>query len=240
MAGNDRKSDELYRSMASHYADEYGKQLQQELAELEQQPDAADLSRMDWLVRKNLHEVKNQDSRRTRRLSVGALIAACLIIAIAVPAVLNRPDLASGSSSADAAEIAEATDEAVMDAAPAPEPEADMQTEADARPAEDYEVIPLSAELPVGFTLSSFEQDREKSIYYLEDLYRDDVVVTLEKSNTVADSDSLVEIDVDGTTAYGFSGGDYSLMTFLKDDVLYTLTCKHDINTLYRLSQNFI
>jgi hypothetical protein len=103
-----------------------------------------------------------------------------------------------------------------------------------------FEVIPLSTALPDGFTQTGFEQDLEKSVYYVEDRYLDDVVVTLETSPSPPDTTGLTQLSLGGTEAYGAQKDGYSLLTFQRDDVLYTLTCRHDINTLLRLGRGLV
>ncbi|MDR1669673.1 MAG: hypothetical protein LBR76_06925 [Oscillospiraceae bacterium] len=104
-----------------------------------------------------------------------------------------------------------------------------------AEPVSVYKPIVLSAPLPDGFSQSAFEQDREKSVYTIaDDLYRDDVVLTLEKAELRPDT--LTEISgFEG--AYGRQTDSYSLLTFRRDGVLYTLTCRHSMDTLVRLGR---
>jgi hypothetical protein len=103
-----------------------------------------------------------------------------------------------------------------------------------------FEIIPLSATLPEGFTQAGFKQDREKSIYYIEDARMDNVVLVLEESGDLPTA-GLVSIALGGDTpAYGTQGDGYGLLTFIKDGVLYTMTCRHDVNTLLRLGQGLI
>jgi hypothetical protein len=78
------------------------------------------------------------------------------------------------------------------------------------------------------------------SIYYIDDLYRDDVVVTLEMTSRSPDTTGLVKVNLGGSVAYGTQTDGYSLLTFRLDDILYTLTCRHDINTLIRLGNALI
>lgn len=96
--------------------------------------------------------------------------------------------------------------------------------------------IALNFALPDNFSESGFEQDNEKSIYYLEDKGKDDVVMTLEYAQDVPEKEALVPLEIDGYEVYGRQTGEYSLLAFCKDDVLYTLTCRHDINTIAQLS----
>lgn len=106
--------------------------------------------------------------------------------------------------------------------------------------ANSYEVVPLSFTLPEGIVLAGFEQDKGKSIYYLEDAYQDDVVLTLEYTKDDFDSSGFQPVEVNGETVYAVSEEDYKLIVFEKAEVLYTLACRYDINTLVRLSRNIV
>jgi len=103
-----------------------------------------------------------------------------------------------------------------------------------------FDVIPLTATLPPGFTVAGFEQDYGKSIYYIDDVYRDNVVITLEMADMPPDTSGLVEINLGGLTAFGTQTDYYSLLTFNQDGILHTLTSRYDINTLIRLSEAFV
>ena len=109
-----------------------------------------------------------------------------------------------------------------------------------AAPTLEYAVIPLSAPLPEGFVQTGFEQDKAKSIYYIEDASLDSIVITLEHSTVPSDTAGLTAIPIGGATAYGTQTDSYSLLTFSRDDVVYELTCKYDINTLIRLGEVFL
>ena len=63
-------------------------------------------------------------------------------------------------------------------------------------------------------------------------------MLTLEESSAPLQTAGLAKIDLggpDGLQAYGTQTDSYSLLTFQRGGVLYTLTCRHDINTLMRL-----
>jgi hypothetical protein len=62
----------------------------------------------------------------------------------------------------------------------------------------------------------------------------------MELSESPPETIGLVEIALGSQTAYGAQKDAYSLLTFGQDGVLYTLTCRHDINTLIRLGRGLI
>lgn len=116
-------------------------------------------------------------------------------------------------------------------------PTADGQGYVMRDPSAEYAIIPLSFALPANLTESGFEQDYEKSVYSLSDSLLDDVVLTLEPYTNDAPFSSLAPLTLDGGGVYYTSTADFKLLTFEKDGVLYTMSCKHDINTLINLAR---
>ena len=51
------------------------------------------------------------------------------------------------------------------------------------------------------------------------------------------DYGALEPITIDGHAAYKGQTADYNILMFEKDGILYTLTCKHEIDTLIALSK---
>jgi len=81
-----------------------------------------------------------------------------------------------------------------------------------------------------------------KTVYRLNDVMRDDVVLTLERSGDISQYDTLTEISIGGNSVFGSSGNGYSLLAFVdtETDIMYTLTCKHDVNTLVLLGYSIL
>ncbi|MDR1439100.1 MAG: hypothetical protein LBJ10_03535 [Clostridiales bacterium] len=100
--------------------------------------------------------------------------------------------------------------------------------------------IPLGFALPAGFSISNAEQDREKTIYYLEHAASDDIVLVMEPSQTAAldeliGSGELNTIEIGPNIAYGAYNADFSELVFERGGIVYDMTCKYDINTLIGL-----
>ena len=100
-------------------------------------------------------------------------------------------------------------------------------------------VIPLGFSLPEQFTVADVEQDQGKTIYYLRDAKQDDVVLTLEMDARVQ-TNGLEEIPLERHTVHGAYRADYSMLTFSKDNIVYELSCRHDLNTLVELSRGIL
>ncbi|HBU11373.1 MAG TPA: hypothetical protein DEB31_01165, partial [Clostridiales bacterium] len=97
------------------------------------------------------------------------------------------------------------------------------------------EVIPLGFTLPDNFSVTAVEQDVGKTVYYLQDMRLDDVVLTLERSDGFIVPDGMSEYEINGQTAYGVYKPDYSFLTFESGGLIYEMTSKHDLNTLLEL-----
>lgn len=231
------KREELYRQLASRYVETDGQKLKEELAELEQQGVSYVTPRLDKRVR----ELTGARSRKTILRAV-ALIAACFVLVLIIPRVLDRAD--SGLAAPQSAETAEMEEDVAEDEAVEEEAtdEADIATDSveEAAPemaAAAYEVIPLAFALPQNFEVASVEQDNAQSIYFLRDLWQDDVVMTLEYTGEPLEVEGLTQLELAYGTAWAESNQDYSLLVFEAGGLRYTLTCRYDLNTLLPLAE---
>lgn len=223
--------EELLRQIATRYAQADGERLLAELAGLDRQEGSRITPRLDRRVR-----AISLQAKRRRYARVAGLLAACLILALAAPPLLRygwRQDLSSAQSSPAGYGESAARDEVAED-------EAVVVEEAPAAGVGDYAVIPLTFTLPENFAVAGVEQDNARSVYFLSDQRFDDVVLTLERTTRPPETGGLVEIEIDGVLTYGISTGDYSLLTFNSGDILYTLTCRYDINTLLPLGRSIL
>jgi len=211
-----RSNDELFREIAEKYAQQYGQLLHDELHELERQP--GELPSTDGMARRVRRKIAAE--KRKPYLRIATVCAACFAVVLLLPLALR-----TGVSFPDSAT---STPPAHSDAAELP-----------AQPQQDFAVIPLTAPLPSGFNETGFEQDNGKSVYYIENVYRDNVVLTLEKG-ALPDTGGLTAITLGDTVIYGTQTGSYSLLTFQSGEVVYELTCRYDINTLLKLSEAFL
>ncbi|MGL6201587.1 MAG: hypothetical protein ACRC3H_21940 [Lachnospiraceae bacterium] len=166
------------------------------------------VNRLDNRVASQIRALK---IRRFTRLA--GLAAACLLLVLAVPLVYllqNTGNMRSADSSSESA-AAESS----------------------------VELIPLSFSLPDNFTVSDSKTDNGVSVYYLADTHADDVVLQLEYTDTATPVfDSLKPVTIAGNEAYGYAAGSFKMVSFIHGDILYTLTCKYDINTLISISEN--
>ena len=107
---------------------------------------------------------------------------------------------------------------------------------------EVYEALPLSFQIPARFTVASVDQDVGITIYHLRDDNLDDVVITLERSGDISKYNDLLEIPVGAGHAFASGGSGYNLLAIMDEgsDILYTLTCRHDVNTLVLLGGSII
>ena len=100
-------------------------------------------------------------------------------------------------------------------------------------------IIPLSFSLPENLSVADTELDNGQSVYYLSDRYEDNVVMTLEKTD-FEPGEGLTAIRINGSAAYTRATADYQLLTFRKDGVLYTLTCRYELGTLLKLGEQIL
>lgn len=220
------RGEDLFRHIANEYADAYGAQLKEEQRALEQSGVTPVTPGLDRRV-KELIQRKN--SRRFVR--IGATIAACLVLAVLTPFAMRQN---SGNFAAQPDATPAAPSESAAQAEIAP----DLSEEADAAPA--YEILPLSFALPEQFAVDHVELDRAQSVYYLSDEMRDDVVMRMELTPMPVDPQQYTLLEIGGYPTYVYATGDYNLMTFSHDGILYELSCRYDINTLVTLGESIL
>lgn len=231
-------SDKSFKQIADIYAEQYGGELRAEMEQLEQHSAgfAPSEARVAQRVRARIAADKTSKAKKRRPYYYGAvsvLAASFLIAFIFIIPFLSRYEEEPSSSGNS---ISAPTDGDTADS-----PSSDDATPDEATPEMPvFDIIPLAAPLPDGFTQAGFEQDYGQSIYYIEDEYMDDVIAVLEKTDEFVVSTNLTEIVLGDYIAYGTQTDAYSLLTYRIDDVQYTFTCRHDINTLIRLGLAFV
>lgn len=215
------KTEHIYEHIAKEYSDYTGEKLRRESQSLPPFPDET-VNRLDSRVASQIRALK---IRRFTRLA--GLTAACLLLVMAVPLVylikntgsMNSADSSSESAASDSSEASDTTESAAAESS--------------------GELIPLSFSLPDNFSVSDSKTDDGVSVYYLTDTHADDVVLQLEYTDTASPAfDSLKPVTIAGNEAYGFASGSFKMLSFIHGDILYTLTCKYDFNTLISISKN--
>jgi len=101
-------------------------------------------------------------------------------------------------------------------------------------------LIPLNFTLPANFTVAEKQLDQGTSVYYLADARKDDVVLMLERSAAAPSGADLTKIELNGKTAYARAAGEYNLLTFRTGGILYTLSCRYELNTLIAIGENIL
>lgn len=213
--------DKLYENIANLYVEEEGKRILDELNELSAQGESYASELFDARVKERIAAKK-----RARITRVTALLSAACIVLVIAPTLIRA---LSKKGIAETPDHSSAPGENAASEEAAPPPDIGM----------GYEVLRLSANLGSNFSIESYEQDISKTIYYIGDAYSDDVVLTLEKTGhaKAIETVELSKIIINGHETYGYYGPDYSIVTFETDGIVYSMTCKYDINTLISLSE---
>ena len=224
---NDR--DALLSALARQYAEDWGRELQREATALP----PAHAPGLDRKVREGLSR-----RRRVRRqmISFGA-VAACVALIVAAGLLYPGPGAPKGSMNEAAQAQAEdsLTDSeknlglTPTNAAPSAEaPEVSMS------------VLPLTFDLPAQFAVADVTVDNGQTVYTLSDVLLDPVVLAMEATDAPIDTGRLIPVTLGGETVYARSTADFSLITFNRDGLRYTLTCRYDINTLLGLGREIL
>lgn len=165
-------------------------------------------SRLDHHLQKKLRARKI-----IRFTKIAGAVAACFLLVLFLPLLFRIQD--SSKSPADTAQ----------EHASSEMPEASL--------------IPLSFSLPSNLSVSNTKVDRGISVYYLTDTMDDNVVMQLEPIDTAnTDFSALKTLDIEGKEVYAASTRNFKLLTFIHKDIVYTLTCRYEIDTLLELSKN--
>lgn len=259
----EKQREAAYKEIAARYLEEYGSSLHQELAELNKAP-PYNTTRLDSLVKTGISKKPGRNPWQPVLL-VAAMAAVVGLVVWAIPkddSILYNGDMTMASSAAmDESATSEAAQEALPEEAPADAPETAADAQADVQEPEtgggpmtggdsgaasswaaDKEVpaIPISFELPANLWVQDAEQDVGQSVYYLGDTGLDDVVMTMELSDELYVRDDLEELTLGDDIVYGVSYPEYNLLTFQKEDIVYTLTCKYDAETILSLGESIL
>ena len=103
------------------------------------------------------------------------------------------------------------------------------------------EMIELTASLPANLSVVNQKVDQGTTIYYLEDLYRDDVVMQMNYGELAEqDTEAMKKIEVNGKIIYGQDTRTYKKLVFEENGIVYVLTCRYDINTLLPICEKIL
>lgn len=172
------------------------------------------------LDRKTFDRIHNKVNKpKTIRLWAAAAVAAAamLITIVALPVALRMLDASKINSGTSNESVAE----------------------------ENYELIPISFEIPENLRVADWKVDNGVSVYYLENEYEDDIVLQmkpLDNPSDEIDSDigGLQLIEINGQDAYAGSFEGYNVLSFHDGELSYKLTCRYDVNTLVSLGKNIL
>jgi len=98
----------------------------------------------------------------------------------------------------------------------------------------------LAMVLPVRFTVTRQEEDRGARVYHLADAQHDNAVMTLEYGDAPHTTQDMQESRYKDTAVYSISRREFKLMTFAHEGVVYTLTCRNDMDTLRVLAEKVL
>ena len=236
MADNDK----AYQRIADEYMQAYGAQLRSELDSLEQSAATRITPVLDRRIQREIDAHK-----RARLTRYTAAIAACLVFAVLAPFLLRTYAGGNSAPSQSASSSADPTTSQSTTSGQGASSSTDVGTQAgtsSTAPPPAYEILALTFDLPPRFTVASLDQDFAKTVYLLSDRLLDDVTLTMERAGDLTQFSDLAPLSIDGHSAYGSSGDGYSLLAFMDEDsdILYVLTCKHDINTLLHLAKSIL
>ena len=201
---NNIHDDEFFKDAASLYIDKLGEDLLKEMASVNSLPiPSTSVNRVSEKIKAKRRAPMIM--KMSAILVPAAACAALFIIYFTLPAMNSaspRPEAAMASQ-APSAVIASETAEAQL----------------------------LSASLPVGFNLTKTAMDNGKMICYIKSA-DNDIVLVMEEWQNIDPSRPMTQLDVNGTPMYALQMNDYSLLTYKKGDLRFTLTSPYDYRDL--------
>jgi len=229
------KNEAFFKALASQYVEQDGERLKKELEEIENDQKASYPPRLDKRIR---GKILMTDARRT--ITIAAPVAACFLL---IFAFLGRiPFLENGVPSLmDSGPPADIAYEASSTGAPAPAPAAEnAPSRGDNRTQSQMQMALMSAKMPAGYNVTGIDYDMEKTIYYIKNDTDNQIVMTAEKSEFDIEFAYYQEIRINGEPVYGMVKSDFSVITYEKDGVVYTLTSRYNYEDLVDISKNII
>lgn len=215
----DDKNEAFFKNLAAMYAEKDGEALKNEVAEIEKE----NMPHSPHLDRKVQTKMLNFKMKRLSYLFVP--VAACFIlfaIYFGRAPINNNPTAMVESTPPTNS----APDTAIVDNnTPRPIPN---------------EVELLSAKLPNGYNVTDVDYDNGKTIYYIANDTKNEIVLTTEAFSGELENEMFQEININNTRVYGLVKNDYSVITYEKDNILYKLTSKYNYHDLIEISKNLI
>ena len=234
---DEEKNDALFKALADIYVDSYGKTLLNEAAYLKSQ----NLEYVTPKVDNRIKSIAKNRGRRTNRTI--SILAASIVLVLLIPGIIsltNRkgrgsPDLASssGPSSPAPSESYDIEEESPFAMVPLPPPSVSQSSGSGSNETDEIILIPLASNLPSQYRITDSRQDLGQSIYYISSTDSDDIVVTLEYDIGEDWFKSFHPIDIDGMEGYYRNKNDYKILVVIKDGILYTLTCRYEMESVY-------
>ena len=207
------QEEQIYKKIADLYVDAMGSKLKEEYLALHIQMNTAS---MDQKVFVGIEKTNKKESRKKviKFTKVFVPLAASFLLVISALFFLNLNKSFAPAEEAPAAEVAEES---------------------------EAEFIPLSHPLPSNLSVIDSKLDNGMTIYRLRDIYEDDVVMELiQESEGEFNTEDMMQIEVNGKIVYGRTTDTYNKLIFIDDGIIYTLTCRYDINTLIAISKNIL
>ena len=227
------KNEAFFKALASQYVEKDGERLKKELEDIENDQRAIYPTRLDKRIRS---KVFMSDVRRM--ITIAASAVACVLL---VFAFLGRIPLLENDvpSLMDSGLPAGTAYEASSSVAPAPAAE-NAPSRGDNRTQAQMQMALMSAKMPAGYIVTGIDYDMEKTIYYIKNDTDNQIVMTAEKSEFDIEFAYYQEIRINGEPVYGMVKSDFSIITYKKDGVVYTLTSRYNYEDLVDISKNII
>lgn len=212
----------FFKALARAYAAAEGNALREEQADLESSHRLPPGTGLDKKIK------RKQAAGRFRSYALRTLpLAASLIIAVWVynGYVATKTPYSSGPSAG-----ASSADSSSAAADSAPDTETELLRSG---------VAFVSVSLPAGYQVTGIDYDNRQAVLDIENIENNRIVLTL-TAGGVLENEGYTAVSLNGGTAYGMVRNDYSVLTYHKDGMLYTLTSPYGCEDLIEISKNIL
>ena len=225
------KNETFFKTLASQYVEKDGERLKKELEDIENDQKASYPTRLDKRIRS---KILMSDARRA--ITIAAPVAACFLLIFAffgrIPFIENgSPSIIDINSQTSINYDAPSSGTPAVEGTP---------NRGNNRTQAQMQIALMAAKMPAGYNVTGIDYDMEKTIYYITNDADNQIVMTTEKSEFDIEMAYYQEIRINGEPVYGMVKSDFSVITYEKDGVLYTLTSKYNYEDLIDISKNII
>lgn len=221
--------EEIFKTIADAYVDQYAEELKAEYIEIKDQCLTYITPKLDGRI-KNILRSKGSSHNR-----VFQVIAASIVLLLLIPGIiglmklrqLNKGDTYSSSNDSVYTSPSAGADQGYgLD-------ELNEPIYEETYTGDNNEMVLLQLSLPDKYVIQYSQLDNNQTIHYITSQNLDNIVTTIEYDIGNDWYKDFSVVDINGLKGYYRNSDDYKMIVFVKDEHIYTVTCRFDMETIY-------